>query len=81
MRLLVLFLSLMLSAITIRVEAGTPMQACPVPGHEGPRCHMGSCASYDKNGKPNGSICSKDCAEKCCSCPAASCNRHHEQPE
>jgi hypothetical protein len=58
--------------------AGQPM-SCPVPGHGGPLCNMKTCSSYDKDGKVNGSKCSKDCAEKCCLC-ADSCNRHHEAP-
>lgn len=59
--------------------AGMP-KTCQVPGHEGPPCHMGSCASFDKNGKQTGSRCSKDCAESCCGCKD-NCNRHHENPD
>lgn len=59
---------LLLTAIAL-LHAGTP------PACEKPVCHMKSCASLDKHGKPNGSKCSNDCARSCCRCPQA-CNRH-----
>jgi hypothetical protein len=55
--------------LAILCMAGNP------PACEKPVCHMKNCKSYDKHGKPNGSLCSNDCSKACCRC-AQSCNRH-----
>lgn len=70
------FLALAILTFALLVFGTVKLLSAGEPPHcENPVCGMKTCQSYDKHGKPNGTLCSNDCKKSCCRCPT-SCNRH-----